>query len=133
MGHYYRDLIVWRKAIELAKLIYCVTESFPRQEMYGLTAQIRRAAVSVPSNIAEGQGRLSRNEFRQFLGQARGSLLEVETQLVIASELGYITEEAVQPLMSCSDEVSRLLHGLIASMSAPEGVSGNRKLETGNS
>jgi four helix bundle protein len=133
MGHSYRDLIVWQKAIALAKLVYHATESFPRHEVYGLAAQVRRAAVSVPSNIAEGQGRLSRNEFRQFLGQARGSLLELETQIVIARELGYVTQEVVQPVFDCSDEVSRLLHGLIASMSHPEGPSGNRKLETGNS
>jgi four helix bundle protein len=133
MGHNYRDLIVWQRAIELAKLVYQVTECFPKHELYGLAAQVRRAAVSVPSNIAEGQGRLSRKGFRQFLGQARGSLLELETQIVIARELGYLTQEAVQPVFNCSDEVSRLLHGLITSMSRPEGSSGNWKLETGNS
>ncbi len=80
MGHSYRDLIVWQKAIAMVTDIYRATQNFPRQETYGLTSQIRRSAVSVASNIAEGQGRLSRREFRQFLGVARGSLVEMETQ-----------------------------------------------------
>jgi four helix bundle protein len=85
--------------------------------MYGLTMQLRRSAVSVPSNIAEGQGRTSRGEFRQFLGHARGSLLEMETQLLIARNLGYVSAEAMNGLMKHSGEVSRLLHGLMQSMS----------------
>src|SRR5258708_30355000 len=80
MGHSYRDLIVWQKAIAMVTDIYRATQNFPRQETYGLTSQIRRSAGSVASNIAEGQGRLSRREFRQFLGVARGSLGEMETQ-----------------------------------------------------
>ena len=76
MGHCYRDLIVWQKAIVMVTDVYRATQNFPRQETYGLTSQIRRSAVSVASNIAEGQGRLSRREFRQFLGVARGSLMK---------------------------------------------------------
>jgi four helix bundle protein len=79
MGHCYRDLIVWQKAISMVTEVYRSTHTFPREETYGLTSQLRRSAVSVASNIAEGQGRLSRKEFRQFLGQVRGSLIEMET------------------------------------------------------
>ena len=93
---------------------------FPREEIYGLTSQIRRSAVSVASNIAEGQGRLSRREFRQFLEQARGSLLEMETQVVIAGNLGYLSRETVAELMNRSGEVSRLLHRLIQSLQPAE-------------
>ena len=90
MGESYRDLIAWRKAMDLVTDIYRVTQSFPRDELYGLTSQLRRAAVSVPSNIAEGQARFSRKEFHQFLSHARGSLVETETQLMIAQNLDYL-------------------------------------------
>ena len=89
MSHKYQDLIAWQKAKVFATEIYRVTEQFPRAEVYGLTSQLRRAAVSVASNIAEGQGRLTRGEFCHFLGQASGSLLEVETQLSIAVDLSF--------------------------------------------
>ena len=85
----HRDLIVWQKATAMVTEIYRATRGFPREEMFGLTSQLRRSAVSVASNIAEGQGRLSKGEFRQFLGQARGSLIEMENQLVIAGNLGF--------------------------------------------
>ena len=88
MSHSYRDLLVWQKAKALAVRIYRQTENFPKTETYGLRSQLRRAAVSIPSNVAEGQGRLTRGEFRQFLGHARGSLLELETQMAIAFDLG---------------------------------------------
>ena len=84
----YRDLIVWQRAMELVVDVYGMTRSFPECERYGLSSQLRRSAVSIPSNIAEGQGRLTRGEFRQFLGHARGSLSEVETQVSIATRLG---------------------------------------------
>jgi len=116
MGHSYRDLIVWQKAITMVTEVYRHTQSFPREETYGLTSQIRRSAVSIASNIAEGPGRLSRREFRQFLGQARGSLIEMETQLTIAQNLGYLNAQSAMSLMTISGEVSRLLHGLIKSM-----------------
>jgi four helix bundle protein len=89
----YQQLIAWQKAIALVTHIYSVTAGFPRDEIYGLTSQLRRAAVSVPSNIAEGQGRATKGEFVQFLCHARGSLYEVETQIVIATNLGYISSE----------------------------------------
>lgn len=92
----YKDLLVWQKAMDLAELIYHITESFPDREMYCLTKQVRRAAVSVPSNIAEGQGRQSTGEFRHFLGIARGSLLEVEIQMRLAYR-----DESDDPAIHC--------------------------------
>ncbi len=120
MGCSYRDLIVWQKATAMVTEIYRATRSFPREEVFGLTGQLRRSAVSVASNIAEGQGRLSKGEFRQFLGQARGSLIEMETQIVIAGNLGFLNSQAVAGLMDLSGEVSRLLHGLIKSVQPVE-------------
>ncbi len=120
MGCSYRDLIVWQKATAMVTEIYRATHSFPREEMFGLTSRLRRSAVSVASNIAEGQGRLSRGEFRQFLGQARGSLIEMETQLVIAENLGFLSPKMAAGLMDRSGEVSRLLHGLIKSLQPAE-------------
>lgn len=94
----YEDLIVWQKAVDLVVECYRVTKTFPREEVYGLTAQIRRAVVSIPSNIAEGQGRGSTGEFRQFLGHARGSLFELKTQLFIAEKLGYLSVSEAEKL-----------------------------------
>ena len=96
--------------------VYRSTQSFPKTETYGLTAQLRRAAVSVPSNIAEGQARRSTGEFRQFLGNARGSLVEVETQVLIARELGYLVENESDKLLADATEVGRLLNGLVNSL-----------------
>jgi len=87
----YRDLMVWQKAIELAVLAYRLTEGFPRREIYGLASQMRRAGVSVPSNIAEGYGRASRREYLQFLSIAQGSLKELETQTILAEKLAFAT------------------------------------------
>jgi len=112
----YRDLIAWQKSMALVTDVYLCTQTFPKCEMYGLTSQLRRAAVSVPSNIAEGQGRLSTGEFKQFLGHARGSLLEAETQISIARELGYIERENSERLLHKSGEVGRVLNGLMASL-----------------
>lgn len=100
--------------------IYHATRSFPSEEMFGLTSQLRRSAISAASNIAEGQGRLSKGEFRQFLGQARGSLIEMETQIVIAGNLGFLNPKTVAELIDRSGEVSRLLHGLIKSLQPDE-------------
>ena len=110
----YKDLIVWQKAIDLVVEIYTVTKTFPKEELYGLTSQLRRCAVSVPSNIAEGQGRLTRGEFRQFLGHAKGSLGEMETQLIIADRLGY--PKGSQTHLGQLAEVARLLNGLLNSL-----------------
>jgi four helix bundle protein len=116
VGYRYKDLIVWQRSKALASEIYRITENFPKSELYGLTSQVRRAAVSVPSNIAEGQGRLTRGEFQQFLGHARGSLLELETQLSIAVDLRFLDARefaAVEPRIA---EINRLLNGLLESL-----------------
>ena len=113
---HYQQLIAWQKAIALVTEVYSATKSFPRDEIYGLTSQIRRAAVSVPSNIAEGQGRATRGEFVQFLGYARGSLCEVETQIVIAANLHYIAPDIRDMLSDRITELGRILNGLIASL-----------------
>ena len=97
----YRELIVWQKAMDLVEAIYRTTARFPKEELYGLTSQIRRAAVSIPSNIAEGQARNTTRDFLHFLAIAYGSLKEVETQVLIAERLGYIDESAKR-LRSCS-------------------------------
>ncbi|HXE89519.1 MAG TPA: four helix bundle protein [Terriglobales bacterium] len=114
--HSYEDLIAWQKAVDLVAEVYRATKSFPRDEVYGLTAQLRRAAVSIPSNIAEGQGRLSTGEFKQFLGHARGSLYELNTQLRIAEKLKYLSRKDADALTSHSAEVGRILNGLMSSL-----------------
>ena len=113
---HYRDLIAWQKAISLVTVIYKVSSNFPRDEMYGLTSQLRRAGVSVPSNIAEGQGRASTGEFIQFLCHARGSLFEVETQVIVACNLSYLGAAERDSLMSEISELGRILNGLITSL-----------------
>ena len=119
MGRSYKDLVAWQKAMDLVTVIYRATADFPREEQFGLTSQLRRAAVSIPSNIAEGQGRLSEKEFRYFLGQARGSLMEVETQLQIGRNLGYLESERTDKLLTSCAEVGRILNGLLASIARP--------------
>ena len=116
MARTYRDLLVWQKAKALAVEIYRKTQDFPSAEKYGLTNQLRRAGVSVASNIAEGQGRLTKGEFRQFLGHARGSVLELDTQLAIALELGYLQKAQYDDLERKSYEVLGLLNRLLASL-----------------
>jgi four helix bundle protein len=115
MGQSYRELIAWRKAMQLVTEIYLATQAFPRHELYGLTNQLRRAAISVPSNIAEGQARFFWKEFHHFLSHARGSLAEIETQLTIAQNLGYLSAKQSETLLSEAAEVGRILNGLIAS------------------
>jgi four helix bundle protein len=116
VSHSYKDLFVWQKARALAVLIYQVTERYPKSEVYGLTAQSRRAAISVVSNIAEGQGRLTKGEFRQFLGQARGSLLELDAQLAISSDLGYLQSEQYASLGREITNTLGLINRLIDSL-----------------
>jgi len=113
MSDTYRDLKAWQSAMALALGVYRATASFPKNEAYGLVSQMRRAAVSVPSNIAEGKGRFSQRELLQFLYRARGSLLELETQITIASELDYFDKADAQTLAALISETARLLHGLI--------------------
>jgi four helix bundle protein len=112
----FRDLVVWQRAIQLTVAIYTLTQSFPRDEVYGLSGQIRRSAVSVPSNIAEGQGRLGTGEFRQFLGIARGSNCELQTQLEIARALGYSNTKAIGEAEGLSSEVGRMINALLQSL-----------------
>jgi four helix bundle protein len=118
MGESFKDLVVWQRAIEMTRTIYKLTSAFPATERYGLSDQLRRAAVSVPSNIAEGYGRLTRGEYLQFLGHARGSNCEVETQLVIAESLGFGTAACRAAAEKLCTDVSRLLGGLIKSLRA---------------
>ena len=116
MGQSYRDLIAWQKAMQFVAVIYRETQQFPKEERYGLTNQLRRAAVSLPSNIAEGQARFSQKEFKHFLSQARGSLVEIETQLLISQGLGYLPAKSTQDLLNAAAELGRILNGLIASI-----------------
>lgn len=116
MARSYRELLVWQKAKKLAVHVYQSTDFFPKSEIYGLTSQIRRAAISVVSNIAEGQGRLTSGEFSHFLGQARGSLLELETQLDIALDLNYLDPIREQTLAEEIYQVLGLLNRLIDSL-----------------
>jgi four helix bundle protein len=116
VGHSFKDLIVWQKARQLVVATYRVTRSFPRSETYGLTSQLQRAAVSVASNIAEGQGRLTRGEFIHFLGNARGSLVELQTQFILANDVDYITSQQLAQLEHLSGEVLGLLNRLIESL-----------------
>ena len=116
MSGTYRDLEVWQAATELAVQVYRLTALFPREERYGLTSQLRRAAVSVPSNIAEGKGRASDKELIQFLCHSRGSLFEIETQLAIGKQLGYCTAEDLNTLRRETSRVGQMLNGLIRSV-----------------
>jgi four helix bundle protein len=108
----YRELKVWEKAMDLVEAVYTVTRNWPREELYGLTSQVRRAAVSIPSNIAEGQGRTSTKEFLHHLSIAYGSLLEVETQLLIAERLHYLQTDTMKDLLATTAEVGRIINGL---------------------
>ena len=105
----YRDLHIWKRSVELRVALYQLTANFPREEIYGLTNQLRRASVSIASNIAEGYGRGSRGEYKQFLAMARGSNFEVQTQLVIVKELQYCSSESVDKVESLSIEVGKML------------------------
>jgi four helix bundle protein len=115
-GQSYRDLVVWQKSMQFVTTIYRETECLPKSEAFGLCGQIRRAAVSVPSNIAEGQGRDSAKEFLHHLSFAYGSLMEVETQLQIAANLEFIEQKQVSRLLHDAAEIGRLLNGLSRSI-----------------
>ena len=116
----YEDLKVWRLSMNLVLDVYRCTATFPKQEVYGLTSQMRRAAVSIPSNIAEGKGRYSRKELLQFLFHSRGSLLELRTQITIARGLGFLTDSDAEGLIRRTSEVGRLLNGLINRFQSPD-------------
>ena len=109
----FHELTVWQRAIDLTVCIYKLTQRFPKEEMYGLVSQLRRASVSVASNIAEGRGRLNPAEFRQFLGIALGSTFEVQTQLVVARRLNLGNEKAIDEATALGNQVSKMLTSLI--------------------
>lgn len=109
----HRDLIVWQKAMDLVESVYKATASFPKEETYALTSQIRRAVVSIPANIAEGQGRRLTKEYLYFLANARGSLLELDTHLEIAVRLKYFSREHYSQLRDQLNEVAKILNGLM--------------------
>jgi four helix bundle protein len=117
MASSYQDLRVWQQSMDLTTAVYAMSLSFPKAEQFGLTSQMRRAAVSIPSNIAEGKGRNGDKEFRLFLFHARGSLLELETQILIAGRLGYIDGNGQQEVLERCKAVGRALAGLINSLS----------------
>lgn len=112
----YRELIAWQKSMELVKAIYAATSEFPREEIFGLSSQLKRASVSVPSNIAEGQGRYSTKEFIKHLSIAYGSLMEVETQVMIAQSLNFVSIDKMNSLLEKAAEVGRLINGLTRSL-----------------
>jgi four helix bundle protein len=116
---YYRDLIVWQKPMTLAKSVYRETERLPSKETYGLQSQMRRCAIGIPSNIAEGHGRLNDGHLRQFLAISRGSLFELQTQLELAGDLSLLERRTVTSLMEQSEEVGRLINGLLATLRPP--------------
>ena len=119
MSGSYRDLKVWQKSMELTFEVYRLTSRFPTEETYGLTNQMRRAAVSIASNIAEGKGRSTDRDFVLFLCHARGSLHELETQALIAQQLGYIPQSTAKNLEGLTTETAKMLNGLIISMRPP--------------
>lgn len=104
------DLKVWQKAISLVEEVYCITKNFPDEERFGLTSQIRRSAVSIPSNIAEGNGRRTSNDFLRFLSIARGSLSELQTQCIIANKLRYLSKDEFANLSSKIEELFKMIH-----------------------
>jgi four helix bundle protein len=112
----FRDLLVWQRSIQLTVGVYNLTKGFPKEELFGLTSQIRRSAVSVPSNIAEGHGRLSTGEYRQFLGIARGSNFEVQTHLEIARALNLGNSTLVDQAEGLSHEVGKMISGILTSI-----------------
>jgi four helix bundle protein len=112
----YRDLSVWRKAMDLAVMTYRLVRNFPKCEEYGLTSQAQRAAASVPANIAEGHGRAQTKVYLQFISIARGSLAELETHLLLAERLEYVTETDIKTILQATDEVGRMLRGLQKSL-----------------
>ena len=112
----FKDLVVWQEAMNLVDMIYLQTRTFPKEELYGLTSQVRRAAISIPANIAEGNGRKSRKEYLQFLSIANGSMAELETQILIAERLNFLTKEQIDKLQIQLQSVGKLLTALRKSL-----------------
>ncbi len=115
-NRHFRDLQVWQQSMALARLVYALTEGFPRREVFGLASHIRRAAVSIPSNIAEGRGRTTDKSFALFLTQARGSLYELETQVELAGDLGYASKNQAAAVVAEAAKISRMIHALLAKL-----------------
>lgn len=114
----YRDLVVWQSGIDLAELSYAITRSFPRDELCGMTSQIRRASTSIPANIAEGYGRDSTGQFIQFLRVAQGSLKELETHAIVAARVGLMDANDSNDILAKSEELGRMLRALIRTLEA---------------
>ena len=126
----YEDLVVWQKSVALSKDIYRITKTFPKDEVYGLTSQIRRCVVSIPSNIAEGCGRNSYGEFIQFLGISSGSLAELHTQLIIALDANYLSQVVFDGLLEQIIEIGRMIAGLKTRLKS--NITSNKQLVTSN-
>ena len=114
----YRDLKVWQSAMQLAESVYRITAPFPSHETYGLTSQLRRAAVSIPSNLAEGHARSTTRDYLRFVGIAQGSLAEAETQIELARRLGYVPTDDLRTMLEQTNELGRMLHGLRSALIA---------------
>jgi len=120
----HRDLTVWRKGMDLAKAVYRLTEGFPKEEQYRITAQLIRAAISIPANVAEGNARGSRRDYAHFISIARGSTAELETLLTLAAETNLAPAARINDILSSADEVGRMLNGLHRSLSKSDGPAG---------
>jgi len=116
----YKDLVVWQKGIQLARLVCGLTRAFPSEEKFGIVAQMRQAAVSIPSNVAEGQARHTTGEFNQFISRAEGSLAELDTQLILSTELKFCSQSAAEPAFTLLDEIRRMLNALRRKLAARE-------------
>jgi four helix bundle protein len=112
----YKELVVWQRSVRLAKEVYQLTHAWPTEERFGLTSQVRRAAISVPSNLAEGQGRFGTGEFARFVWIAHGSLCELETQLIVATEIGIVSASQIAPVSDLAGEIGRMLRALHRSL-----------------
>ncbi len=112
----YKDLLVWQKGIQIVKEVYLICQNFPKEEIYGLQSQIKRSSISIPSNIAEGWGRNYTKSYVQFLNYSRGSLLELETQMIISKELDFVSEEQFVKIQDLITEESKMLNAFIKSI-----------------
>jgi len=112
----YRDLEIWKRSMDLVAEIYLITKQFPKEELYTLTSQIRRAAISIPSNIAEGRSKRSTKDYMRFLNVSYGSLSELETQLMIGQKLGYIASNKLDPMLDETANIGRMINGLLSSL-----------------
>ena len=130
MGRTYRELLVWQKSMQPLTKIYRLTTTYPRQEIYGLVSQMRRAAVSIPSNLAEGQARYHPRDFLRFIGHARGSLVELETQIMISTELGYCSKEVSNLMLEQTAHKGALINNLYSAVERRT-ENGERRTENG--